>query len=46
MVGATWNRLEAEVGLTEYHRRLKLAAFFEEEEGDAEGKAPFTPGSG
>lgn len=31
MGGATWNRLEMEAGLTEYHRILKLAAFFEEE---------------
>lgn len=26
--GDTWNRLEAEAGLTKYHRLLKLAAFF------------------
>lgn len=39
-----WNRLEAEAGLTEYHRRLKLAAFFEEEE--EVQRAPFTLNSG
>lgn len=28
MGGTNWNRLEAEAGLTAYHRRLKLADFF------------------
>ncbi|XDV11124.1 hypothetical protein PO909_000146, partial [Leuciscus waleckii] len=39
-----WNRLEAEAGLTEYHRRLKLAAFFED--GEEGQRAPFTVNSG
>lgn len=40
-VGMTsWNRLEAEADLTAYHRRLKLADFFEGEEGGQ--RVPFT----
>lgn len=43
MSGSSWNRLEAETGLTAYHRRLKLTAFFEGDEGEGEGqRAPFT----
>lgn len=34
--GATWNRLEAESGLSDYHRRLRLVAFFGEEGGGLE----------
>lgn len=42
--GTSWNRLEAEEGLTAYHRRLKLADFFEGEEGQGQ-RAPFTGAS-
>lgn len=41
--GQTWDRLEMEAGLTEYHRRIKLASFFEEQEPPQ--RIPFIPKS-
>lgn len=41
MGGNSWNRLEAEAGLTEYHRWLKIAVFFREEGREGQ-RAPFT----
>lgn len=38
MGGNSWNRLEAEAGLTEYHSLLKLAGFFGEEGGTIHDK--------
>lgn len=45
MSGSSWNRLEAEVGLTAYHGQLRLAVFFEGDEEEGQ-RAHFTVSSG